>query len=120
MCALVTGVQTCALPISAAAARRHEPPGRPLARHRQAPLAGRRQQGHLAGTGRRVRRLRRTHPPGRGERAEEDEGAVCGLSLTGDPCCETARENGPFSFMSEEGIVGYEGGSQCCFRWWLV
>jgi hypothetical protein len=58
------------------AARRPGRTGCPLARHHQASLARRGQQGHAAGAGRRVRRLRRTHPPGRGERAEEDEGIV--------------------------------------------
>ena len=52
-----------------------------FARHHQAPLARRRQQDHPAGTGRRIRRLRRAYPPGRSQRAEEDEGAVRRVTL---------------------------------------
>ncbi len=50
---------------------RVEASGRALARHHPAPLAGR-QQGHVAGSGRRVRRIRRTYPSGRGQCDEED------------------------------------------------
>jgi alternative sigma factor RpoH len=51
--------------------RRAAESGRTLARHHPAPLAQRR-QGHPAGSGRRVRCLRRAHPSGRGERHEEN------------------------------------------------
>src|SRR5690606_8980827 len=59
-----------------AAARGPAVPGCAVARHRPSPLARRRQQGNAAGAGRRIRRQRRAHPPGRGERPQEDEGAV--------------------------------------------
>ena len=69
------------------------------ARHRQAPLARTRQQGHAAGTRRRVWRVRRAHPPDRSQCAEEDEGAVRGLIRAPNcQCMTTARETGPSSF----------------------
>ena len=58
------------------AARGHVRPRRALARHHQAPLARADSKVDAAGTGRRVRRVRRAHPPGRSQRAEEDAGAV--------------------------------------------
>ena len=58
-----------------------------------------RQQGHAAGAGRRIRRVRRTHPPGRGQRAEEDEGAVRGVSAVKTIEIETARSD-PGRFVS--------------------
>ncbi len=70
-----------------------EAPGQPgwsLARHHPPPLAGFGIEGDAAGTGRRVRRIGRTHPPDRGECAEEDEGTVRRLIYFGSRDQEAA------------------------------
>src|SRR3546814_18270118 len=116
-CALVTGVQTCALPISdrsrkscpcwgsshrAASSRSSRPKhcGPPSSAPRPRPAAGQRQAGYR--NGRRSRNDSRVENPGRRAAAPD-------TAKSGRRCAARRR--------SEDRRVGKEGVSTCRYRW---